>query len=517
MYRKTFFMLLLCISITTACQQQPEETVTPLFPPTHAPLDNTATPALSLDPREISWGDMAIYENGLTQEAQSVLDHSLNAPQYHLDWVVAPDLGSISANAKILYTNSETVPLEVLYLWLYPNLFGGKMDIHSLSVEGNDLQGSLEAGNSLYRIDLPKALVPGSKLELSLDYTLTLPREMSGNYGLFGSFEGFLLLQESYPIIPVFNEAGWDTDLPPAHGDVIHIDSSFYIVRITLPAYLDVIASGFELDRVTHGEWQSITYAAGPARDFYLAATEHLDPSFASVGDLTIRSYALPEMQESAEATIKIVEQAMKIFGQHLGNYPYTEFDLVSTPMQALGMEYPGVVTQNIRMYDPKAIVSDLPAPVLLESVTVHEVAHQWFYNWVGNNQVEYPWLDEALVQYLTAVYYRDRYGPEAYQSLRQSWYDRWDRIDQQPTPIGLPAADYDPEAYSPIVYGRGPLFVEALAQRMGEQLFWTFMQAYVDQHSWSIAQPLDFTRLAEKFCECELDDLWDDWGVFPK
>lgn len=517
MHRKSAFMILISLFIIAACQSQSDEIPTSTFPPTQPPLENTATPPQSLDPLQIDWDDMWIYASGLTEEAQSALIDLLNPTQYHLDWLVAPDLGSISASARILYTNNETLPLEVLYLRLYPNLFGGRMEFHSFSINGNEIQGSLEAASSLYRIDLPQALDPGSKVELSIEYALSLPREMSGNYGLFGSFDGFLLLQEAYPIIPVFNEEGWDTDLPPEHGDVIHMDTSFYIVRVTLPSYLDVIASGFELDRATQGEWQSITFAAGPARDFYLAATEHLEPVIASVGDLTIRSYTLPEMRKSAEATLSTVEEAVRIFGQLLGNYPYIEFDLISTPMQALGMEYPGVVAQNIRMYDPEATVSNLPAPILLESVTVHEVAHQWFYNWVGNDQVQAPWMDEALVQYITAIYYRDRYGTEAYKSLRQSWYDRWDQIDQQPTPIGLPAAAYDPEAYTPLVYGRGPLFVEAVANRMGESVFWTFMRTYVENNAWSIAQPREFTELAEEICDCELDDIWDGWGVFPE
>ena len=44
--------------------------------------------------------------------------------------------------------------------------------------------------------------------------------------------------------------------------------------------------------------------------------------------------------------------------------------------------------------------------------LVAHEVAHQWWYDMVGNNQLEEPWLDEGLAnwsarQYLKTVEYR--------------------------------------------------------------------------------------------------------------
>ena len=44
-------------------------------------------------------------------------------------------------------------------------------------------------------------------------------------------------------------------------------------------------------------------------------------------------------------------------------NYPYTEFDVVSTPMMALGIEYPGIVGIAIDIYDLDSLVYGLPAP----------------------------------------------------------------------------------------------------------------------------------------------------------
>jgi hypothetical protein len=56
------------------------------------------------------------------------------------------------------------------------------------------------------------------------------------------------------------------------------------------------------------------------------------------------------------------------------------------------------------------------PAQSLLAGVewlAAHEVAHQWWFGVVGNDQIDEPWLDEALTQYSTMLYYEKAYGPE--------------------------------------------------------------------------------------------------------
>ena len=41
--------------------------------------------------------------------------------------------------------------------------------------------------------------------------------------------------------------------------------------------------------------------------------------------------------------------------------------------------------------------------PDRLGLITAHEIAHQWFYSLVGNNQARDPWLDEGFASYAGA------------------------------------------------------------------------------------------------------------------
>jgi aminopeptidase N len=145
----------------------------------------------------------------------------------------------------------------------------------------------------------------------------------------------------------------------------------------------------------------------------------------------------------------------------------------------------------------------------LIESVSAHETAHQWFYNLVGNDQLNEPWLDEATAQYATWLYYIDRYGEQNAQGFYNSLEGRWGRTEFADIPIGLPANAYTGPEYSAIVYGRGPIFLNELAELMGQETFDQFLRDFTDTYRWQIAYGEDFMELAEKHCNCDLSDLF--------
>ena len=60
------------------------------------------------------------------------------------------------------------------------------------------------------------------------------------------------------------------------------------------------------------------------------------------------------------------------------------------------GMEFPNLV-----------LISDsLGSYETYTTVIIHEIAHQWWYGIVGNDQYNYGWLDEGLAEFSTALFY---------------------------------------------------------------------------------------------------------------
>ena len=81
---------------------------------------------------------------------------------------------------------------------------------------------------------------------------------------------------------------------------------------------------------------------------------------------------------------------------------------------------------------------------------------------------------------------------------------------------IGLPAGDYSGQEYGAIVYGRGPLFIVALAETMGQKTFDEFYRDYYQLYKWGIAGGHEFKEMAERHCRCDLTPLFEEW-VYEK
>ncbi|MGE5601853.1 MAG: M1 family metallopeptidase, partial [Nitrososphaerales archaeon] len=324
--------------------------------------------------------------------------------------------------------------------------------------------------------------------------------------------EDILALDTPYAPIPVYNDEGWNVETPPQNADTSFNDASFYVVRVTAPARLKLVATGVEVSRDESNDTQVVTYEQGPARDFFLAASPDYVTTTQAVGETRINTFARPGEDKGQAVALDAAAKALTDYNQRFGPYPYTELDVAATPMLALGIEYPGAVGISERLYQPDYQPPTGSADVVVESTVAHELAHQWFYNLVGSDQIDQPWLDEAMAQYSTWLYFVDRYGATAGDAVKANWNGRWDRIDREKTPVGLPARAYAEREYSPIVYGRGPLFLTALAERMGQSTFDRFLKDYSARFRWGIATTEDFKALADKACNCDLSDLYREW-----
>lgn len=507
-------------TVLTEVEPQPEENVaTPQV--TQAESEAGGDPQAEAPPTgedtlpqptlfEQAWDDRELFRRGLLEDEQDIVDTLTGATVYHMQLAI-DELTQISGQMEVLYTNQEEVPLNEIYFHLFANQLGGSITVSDVRLNGESLQP--ETVSTALRVPLEDGLNPGEQAVVQMNFVTTVPpADESTKYNILAFNEDILALAHFYPMIATYDDQGWHTEPSPPNGDETYADMSYFLVQLRAPAEQIVVASGVEVERVDENTAQTVTLAAGPVRDFYLAMSDRYGVVSDQIGGVQINSYAPRELLEGAEWALEAAGYALQIFSERYGPYPYNELDIVSTPTQALGIEYPGIFANALRIYD----VSDSGAnnsannTILLESVTVHETAHQWFYNLVGNDQINEPWLDEATAQYATWMYYNDRYGEGAGEQYYSSLEGRWARADYAEIPIGLPAEVYDGVEYGAIVYGRGPIFLDELAQQMGQEPFDAFMRDYVQSYRWQIASSEDFQALAEQHCQCDLSMLFD-------
>ena len=505
---RLFFAIV--IVLLAACQPKPTATPSPAKTEAEPAPTVTSAPSPS-NPLDTPWDDRTLFRKGLINAEQDALNRLPGASVYHIDLQISDDYSSVQGTLKVRYTNQETKPLDEIYFRLFANAIGGQATVSAIKVDGQSVEPAYESQNTAVRVPLAAPLQPDQQVVIQMDFQAQIPRELGGSYGLLSYMEGVLALDSGYPSIPAYDDKGWYVQAPPPNADLTYADVSFYLVRVTAPAKLKVATSGIEISRESKGHRQAVTFAAGPARDFYIAASENYVVFSDTVGETKVNSYAPAERAEAARQALRHTVNAIQKLGARFGDYPYTEFDVAAISMSALGIEYPGITGITLKTYDLGNTISGLSASVMLESVIAHEVGHQWFYSTVGNDQVNEPWLDEAVTQYVTGLYYEDMYGQGGAQSYRASWEGRWSQINRADIPIGLPAKAYAPNEYGPIVYGRGPIVLMGMAQKMGQKTFDTFLREYYTAHKWSIGTGATFKQLLERQCQCDLTPIFQE------
>ena len=462
---------------------------------------------------DTTWADREVFRAGLVASEQAILEQLPGAPVYHMDLQIEEGNQVVNGRQELLYTNQENVPLHELYFHLFPNLLGGSIEISRAVVNGEEVVPNYQSlNNSEMSLPLTGSLQPGAQIVVQLDFVTTVPLESGRNYGIFAYVEEILALAHFYPQVAVYDAHGWNVETPAEGGDVTYADVGFYLVRVTTANDLPIAAAGLAVAGEETVDSQTITFAGGPIRDFYLAASERYEVTSQTVGEIRINSYAPADYAQGSTTALSYAINAIESFSTRFAPYPFTELDIVATPTLALGIEYPGIIANRLGIYGAGNSNSGLPNQVLLESTTAHEVGHQWFYSLVGNDQLDEPWLDEALTQYATYLYYLDQYGEGEAQGFYQSLDGRWSSVDKAEIPIGLPVAAYSGAEYGAIIYGRGPIFFAKLAERMGQESFNEFLRDYTSVHKWGLATSESLKQMAEAHCNCDLTVLFSDW-----
>jgi aminopeptidase N len=358
------------------------------------------------------------------------------------------------------------------------------------------------------RLLLPAPLAPGASTDITLVYEATVPVIPPQGYKIFSFTGGTAALAGFYPAVAVYDEEGWNIEAPPIYGDATYLDISLYQVKLTVPAQMVVAASGSLLDETTNSDGtKTLNFASGPIREFYLVLRPDFQVASQTLEGITVNSYYPPALEADGKLALQYAVDALRVFNQSFGPYPYKEFDVVATPTQAGGVEYPGIVVIAENVYSQHGI--------FFPYVVVHEVAHQWWYGLVGNDQVDEPWLDESLTNYSTILYWEEIAGRDTAANVIETFFQgpyrraQSENIDQ--SVLGA-VSDYDQTDYGIFIYGKGPLFFDALRREVGEETYLKIMQSYFNEYKYGIAHTEDLFETIKTISGKDITPLVETW-----
>ncbi|MCT4594320.1 MAG: M1 family metallopeptidase [Anaeromicrobium sp.] len=429
---------------------------------------------------------------------------------------------------NILYTNTSKATFKSIYLHLYPNAFkeektvpfeqsdmilaypkgfeSGYMKITNIRSGKEHLKfNEIGIGDSILKVELKEDLKPGEKVNLDIDYMLKIPPSC----GRFGYGNDTINLGNWYPIMAVYDEKGWNLDPYFAIGDPFYSHVGNYRIEILVPKEYNMAYSGKIIKKEEINGKVRWTIEGKNIRDFALILSDKYKVKENKVDDIRIKSYSLEE--NYIGLALKSAEDGIKIFNSLYGKYPYEQITVAASDFFIGGMEYPNIVFIDKTLYSEER-------KQMLEYVVVHEVAHQWWYGLVGNNEVKEAWLDEALTEYSTLLYYEKKYGKKAkdaiYKDMMLRSYNEYKNSKKGNTEkVYRSVSEFkDSREYQTLVYFKGAIFIENLRKELGDDAFFKVMKVYFDKYKYKIAKTEDFLNVCEQISNKNLEKFFKKW-----
>ncbi|TCO33554.1 peptidase M1-like protein [Kribbella steppae] len=387
-------------------------------------------------------------------------------PSYDVELSGSADGTTWSGRVTVAFTNTSDEPLPEIYLRLWGNVHDCKAVVVRIGESTGDC--------TVVKVPLAEPLAPGKRTSVAFDATMTAPNRLdrfgrSGTYSFFGN---------ALPVLAVRDNTGWHLEPDVGIGESFYTVAADFRVRLTHTGNLVVPATG-----VTTGVTTDGVTIAKQVRDFAWAAGPFTMSEATSPGGTKIRTWATSTVALAAvvDARTKAMT-ALDDFGRRFGAYPYGEFDLVLNDRwtKFSGMEYPGFVL--------------LISPA---SPVVHEVAHQWWYGIIGNNEYADPWLDEAFATYATDLH-EGNHRPAC-----------WPR--SLPTAITSPMSYWQAHqaSYGAVVYTYGACMLHDLERLIGTPAMAGLLTTYAKAHWHGVSTPADFKAAAQAASGTDLTSFW--------
>jgi hypothetical protein len=399
------------------------------------------------------------------------------AADYTIDATLAFTTGKITATETVVAVNNEASATSALHFSVLAR-YWGEMAVSSVSVDGIPVTVSYPSAADM-AVPLGFNLAPGDAATIVIAFTATAKATTGTSLEARFSKVGALMQISS-----------WHPVLSTGHGMRYPGDSQAsaagnYHVTLRMPSTVRAATPGNSTVS-TVGTTTTVRAELAGAREFawaastaFVTATYKTTALNSSGGVISVMAYYLSGTAGASASTL--AKDAVNTLTPLLGAYPYSRLIVAQSTRSVSGNEYPGIVF----------IGSGLLANA---SVVKHEVAHQWFYGLVGNDQLAAPWLDEAFAEY---------WGRRAIGATTLPAYSSVYAVDRAATAWPNAAANDLANGYNQTIYAKGCHMLGDLRVRIGAAAFDAAMKAIVTDFRGKVVTEADvvaeFSRFSSK------------------
>ncbi len=468
-------------------------------------------------------------------------------PQYDLKINLSIREHNLEAVERVNFTNDTGVPLSELHFNIYANKQYTKKEINKIGFYENffkvnmfpdGIKGADFKIKSVTNLDKPlaytiegpaltvmnvkldKPLPPGEKLELEIGFALKLPHA----FGILGYFKGISYLGHWYPVLSVYKGGKWyDNPLGVDHQPYFS-DASYYNAELTIEDD-QVVAHTGELVETQQNpnHTKTLKIKTDLVRDFTFASSSNYKVLSSEIKGIRINVYYIPTDSLCAQKALEYAISAMDFYIKSYGPYPYPVFNIAETHIGWLGNEFSNMIFIDSRGFNLPDILYRH-----LDFLISHEMAHQWWYLQVGNDQFRETWLDEAFATYANTLYLESKYGINNNYLVLPKWASFLPntsfRDARRQRYLYAAKNNIDEAILTPInsflrfesvfIYpsDKGMWGLDMLRHLVGEDVFWKIMRAYINDFRYKTADVNDFFRVCESISGKDLKWFFDEW-----
>jgi len=450
-----------------------------------------------------------------------------NFSRYNLSVIMDEASSSVEGNLTVNFYNDDSVNYTRIPFHTY--LSGmqfisrpGLIDIVNVTDLNNpNLEIPFEEypNQQIMWVNLIENLEPQKRSEFLIKFNATIPDggiDRANSHGSNDTQSRIFKFASFYPIPCVYdNKDGWNTDPYLPTGDPFYFDMAYYNFFVEAPNGMIIAATGNLEEKLENSAstWYHFN-PIYPVREVTFSASRYFQVQSKISNGVNVSTYFLQKDDYLwNNYALNHAEDALILFNNTFGAYPYPTLNVVEEYTHFGGMEYPNQVyiTEAIDSWEYSLDVKRR----LLEKIIVHEVCHQWWYNLVGNDEIDVGFLDEGLTCWSTDYYGEYYHGDwEYFQFTRYiddvRLYYAFNGFSSKINQTVYECLDTGTEYYY-VAYQKAPLIFEKLRQTLGLTDFLEGLRLYFERHKFELVLLSDIQQAFEDVVGQSLD-----WFFFP-
>ncbi len=238
----------------------------------------------------------------------------------------------------------------------------------------------------------------------------------------------------------------------------------------------------------------------------------HLTKLDDSYRDVALGFYTQPSRAEHAINAFRDTADIMKFFEEEIGlDYPWDKYDQCTvSDFMFGGMENTTLTTLTQRtVYDHE---NDDSGAARARGLNAHELAHQWFGDYVTCKDWSHLWLNEGFATYYTLLYEGHKFGRDALlYGLHEDAGEILAKKDDK-RPIVFRGYKEAMEQFDHRSYPKGGWVLHMLRSQFGEELYRKAIHAYLERHALDSVESEDLREVFEELSGQPLDRFFDQW-----